>query len=444
MSEASVAVKVEQISPVKTKLSFDIPWDEVRKGLDDVYRQVGKKAKIKGFRPGKIPRHVLEIYYKESAEDETMANLINKYYLEALKGNGIEPVDQPDIDRQNIQPEQNFTFTATVEVEPAIEPQNYTGLELSKVDPEVTEQDLSAKIEELRNVFSTLEEVQEDRGADEGDFVEIDFEGTVEGKPVKDMKSENHFYEIGSKRFVPGFEDHLIGMKKGESKQFDLTLPEDYRAKDFAGKDVNFSVSLKNIKVKKLPAVDDNFVKNFDRYESLTELMEGIRKSLLEEKQARSDQDFRNHIIDKLLESNEFPVPPSFVERQIIYMMSDMRQRMISGGMETQQATEFSMQFRDRFKDEAARIVRTLLLLNRIAKKESISVEGADIDAKIREMAERSGQDFEAAKKSLERSHMIENIEADLLNEKIIEFIKEKSTVTLVKEEGKAQKEAGL
>jgi trigger factor len=125
-------------------------------------------------------------------------------------------------------------------------------------------------------------------------------------------------------------------------------------------------------------------------------------------------------------------------------MMSDMRQRMISGGMETQQATEFSMQFRDRFKDEAARIVRTLLLLNRIAKKESISVEGADIDAKIREMAERSGQDFEAAKKSLERSHMIENIEADLLNEKIIEFIKEKSTVTLVKEEGKAQQEAGL
>ncbi|MBN1614862.1 MAG: trigger factor [Deltaproteobacteria bacterium] len=444
MSETSFAVTVEQISPVKTKLSFDIPWEEVRKGLDDVYRQVGKKAKIRGFRPGKIPRHVLEMYYKESAEEETAANLINKYFMEAVKGKGIEPVDQPDIDRQSIEADRNFTFTATVEVEPLIEPRDYTGLELTRVEPEVTQEDMDAKIEELRNIFSTLEDCQEDRGTREGDFVEMDFEGTVEGKPVRDMKSENYFYEIGSKRFVPGFEEHLLDMRKGESKQFELTLPEDYRAKDLAGKEALFSVSLKNIKVKKLPAVDEEFVKNFDHYETLDALMEGVRKSLLEEKQARSDQDFRNQIIDKLLESNEFEAPPSFVERQILYMMSDMRQRMISSGMNPEQATDFSLEFHDRFKDEATKTVKTILLLNRIGKKESITVEQADVEAKIREMAERTGQEYEAAKRSLEQNRMIGNLEADLLNEKILSFVKEKSTITLVKEEEMENRETGL
>ena len=175
---------------------------------------MAKKAKIKGFRQGKVPRNILESLYKEHAEDEAISNLVNRYYWEALKENKINAIAQPDIDQKGIEAEKNFTFTAIVEVEPIIEPTGYVGLELEKEKHEVKDSDVEARLEEVRDMFSTMEEVEVDRGVSEGDFVVIDFEGFVQGKPVKEMKAENYLLEVGSKRFVPGFEEQLIGMKK--------------------------------------------------------------------------------------------------------------------------------------------------------------------------------------------------------------------------------------
>lgn len=429
MSENTMAVKVEDVSPVKKKILFDISWLEVKKELDTAYKNVGKKAKIKGFRQGKVPRNVLESLYKEHAEDEAISNLVNKYYWEALKENNINAIAQPNIDQKGIEPEKNFTFTAVVEVEPIVEPTDYIGLQLEREKYEVKDSDVDARLEEVRDMFSTMEEVEADRGVCEGDFVVIDFEGVVDGKSLKEMKAENYLLEVGSKRFVPGFEEQLIGMKKSKMEQVKIKLPDDYHAKNLAGKEVVFSVTLKNIKEKKLPELNEAFIKNFDKYESLDDLKKDIKKTLEEENIARSNSAFKSQIIEKLLQSNQFEVPQAFVNRQVSYMIEDTQKRLAARGMKREETPERYKEFYDHYKDEAAKMVRTSLILKNIGEKESISVSDQEIEEKIRELAQLRGQNYDSLKESLEKGNMIEDIKNEILTTKVFGFIEDRAKV---------------
>ncbi len=433
MSGSIMAVKVEDVSPVKKKLLFDISWLEVKNELDAVYKDVGKKAKVKGFRQGKIPRNILESMYKDYAEDEAITNLVNRYYWEALKENNINAVAQPDIDQKGIEAEKNFIFTATVEVEPVIEPKGYIDLELEKEERKVSDSDVDTRLQEVREMFGTMEEVLADRGINEKDFAIIDFEGTLNGKPLKEMKADNYILEVGSKTFVPGFEEQLLGLKKGEIKQIRVKLPEDYNAKHLAGEEVLFSVTLKNIKEKKLPDIDEKFVQNFDKYETLDDLKKDIRKTLEEENITRSNSVFKNLIIDKLLEINKFEVPQSFVNRQVSYMLADMQKRMAMRGIKRQDTAELYNKFYDLYKDEALKVVMTILLLKSIAEKESIVVSDGELEEKIKEIAAQRSQSYDSLKKSLVDGNMIEDIKSEILNTKVFGFIENKSKVKIIK-----------
>jgi len=433
VSENIMGVKVEDVSPVKKKLVFDISWLEVKNELDAVYKDVGKKAKVKGFRQGKIPRNILESMYKDYAEDEAITNLVNRYYWEALKANNISAVAQPNIDQKGIEAEKNFTFTATVEVEPVVKPEGYLGLELEKEEHEVSESDVDARLQEIREMFGTMEEVAADRGAKEGDFVVIDFEGTQDGKILKEMKADNYLLEVGSKTFVPGFEEQLIGIKKGENKQIRIKIPDDYHAKHLAGKEVLFSVTLKNIKEKKLPEIDEKFVQNFDKFETLDDLKKDIRKTLTEENIARSNTVFKGLIIDKLLEVNKFEVPQSFVDRQVSFMIADMQRRMAMRGIKRQDTSELYNKFYDLYKDEALKVVMTILLIKCIAEKESITVSDEELEEKIQEIAAQRSQTYDSLKKSLEDGKMIEDIKSEILNAKVFSFIEKEAKIKIIK-----------
>lgn len=443
MSDISAAVKIEDISTVKKKLSFDIPWADVKNELDSVYRKVGKKAKVRGFRPGRIPREILEAHYREEAEEETVSNLVNRYYWETLQEKEIPAVMQPEIEQKGIEAEKNFNFSATVEVEPAVEPRDYVGLELEKEEPVVTGEDLEARMREIRQMFATMEEVSEDRGILAGDFVTLDFAGAVAGKPLKELKSENYLLEIGSKTFVPGFEEQVIGMKKGDTKSVAVQFPENYHAAHLAGKDVEFAVMIKGIRIKKIPEIDEQFIKNFEKYESLEALKDDVRKNLEEEKKRKIAVAFERQISDRLLEKNAFEVPESFVERQIYYMMSDTQRRMVSGGMDPKKAAEFSFKLHDQFREEAAKIVKTVLLLKRIAGKEGLTAGDNEVENRIREIAAQRAQDYETLKKSLDKDDLIDNIRSEILNRKTYEFLEAKAKVTTVRNEKKDMPEEG-
>ena len=433
---SQVIVKVEELSPVKKKLSLDIPWSEVKNELDAVYRDVGKKAKIKGFRPGKIPRKVLETYYKEQAEGETATNIVNKYYWQTLEEKGIVAVSRPEINQDGLKENTAFSFSASFETEPDFEPKGYKGIELEKEKIQVTDNDMEKRIDEIRQMFATMEEIKDDRPAVKGDFVVIDFAGSCDGELSNELKADDYYLEIGSQRFVPGFEEQLIGMKNGETKSIKVIFPEDYHEKKFAGKEVVFDVTLKNMKEKKLPEVDDNFIKNFDRYNSLEDFKDDVRKTLEEKATRMEETSLQNRISEALIKENNFEVPPSLLERQIYYMMADTQKRMTSAGMDEKNAMELSFKMHDKFKDDAVKIVKSFLLLKKIGEKESFTIEENDIEKYIQELAVQYGRDYEPLRKMYDNEERKDNLKIELMQKKVFDFIEQNANIKTVEKNG--------
>ncbi|MBN2282434.1 MAG: trigger factor [Deltaproteobacteria bacterium] len=422
-------VTIEEISSVKRKLSFEIDWDDVKRELDNAYRTVGKSARIKGFRPGKTPRRILEMHYRDEAEGEAISSLVQKHYTEALQENNILAVDQPSIEQKGIEQEKNFSFSATVEVQPEHEPKDYTGVEVQKQKLSVTDEDVAKRLDQIREMYTTLEEVMEDRGAGHGDYVLIDFQVTVDGVVRDELTSKGYMLEIGAGRLIPGFENKLIGMKKNETKEDTIMIPEDFVTKEIAGKEASFTVTVKDIRQKVVPELDESFIKNFEKYKTIDELRDDLRKSLEEEGKARIESQLKNSLMDELLKKNEFDVPSIWVEQQIRYMMIDVQRRMVSNGMPPEKAAELSYNLRDSFKDQALKIVKSSFLIERIAEKETITVEDSDRDEKIRAMAERYGQDYETVKGFYAGDDMRSRLDQELMEEKTFAFLERNARI---------------
>jgi len=431
-----VAIKMEELSAVKKKLTFEIPWLDVKEELDAVYREIAKKAKLKGFRPGKAPRKVLEAYFKEQAEEDAINNIINKHCWQELESKGLLPVSKPEISQEGLKENTDFSFSASFETEPQIEPKGYKGMELEKENIIITDKDIENRLEQIRQMYATMEDLQEERPARKSDFVTIDFTGTLDGEPDNDLNAENYFLEIGSGRFIPGFEDQLVDMKAGESKTFNITFPDDYQKDKFAGREVSFTITMKTIKEKKLPELDEEFIKNFEKYNTLEDLKKDIVKSLEEESKTMSESKLQQSIIENLLKENEIEVPSSLVEKQIYYMMADAHRRMLTAGMDEQSALDISFKMHDNYKEEAAKIVKTFLILKAIAEKESFIVEDTDVDKHIAELAEKHGRDYQLLKGAYEKDDKKDSLKVELAQKKVFDFIQEHANIKAIEKTG--------
>lgn len=433
---SQVVIKIEDLSPVKKKMSLEIPWSEVKNELDTVYHDVGKKAKVKGFRPGKVPRKVLETYYKDHVEEETVTNIVNKYYWQSLEERGIAPVSRPEINQEGIKENTDFSFSASFETEPEFEPKGYMGMELEKEAIKITDDDVKKRIDEIRQMFATMEEVVDDRPAGKGDFVVIDFAGSLDGEFHKELKADDYFLEIGSEKFVPGFEEQLIGVKKGENREIKVTFPEDYHENKFAGKEVIFNVTVKSIREKKLPKDDESFIKNFEKYDTFKDFEKDVRKSLEEKAGRMTAVNLQNSITEKLIKENDFEVPSALVDKQIYYMMLDTQQRMMSAGIDEHSAMDFSFKMRDKYKGDAEKIVKSFLLLKKIARKESFVAEEDDIDKYLQEMAGQSGRDYESLKKMYDSEEKKDYLQMEVIQKKVFDFIQKNANIKIVEKTG--------
>ncbi|MDD5532100.1 MAG: trigger factor, partial [Syntrophales bacterium] len=296
----------------------------------------------------------------------------------------------------------------------------------------VTDESVQKRLVELQQVYSTLENAPEDRLAEKGDFVTLDFEGKMDGKEIEDARGRNYLLEIGSGRFIPGFEEQIVGMKKGETKEFTVKFPEPYQNGELAGKDVTFTAMVKEIKSKKVPALDESFLKNFEKYDSLEALKDDIRKALEDEEQMRTESEFNRKLTDALLAGNEFEVPQSLVDRQIYLMMANAQRRMAAGGMDPEKAAELSFQMKDRFRDEAARGVKISLLLESIARKESIEAGDDDLEKKLNEIAERSGREVDSIREAYGREGLLESVRSELREQKTLDFVRRRAKIKSV------------
>lgn len=421
MSGTASPIKIEESNPVRRILSFDIPWTTVSEELDMAYKRIGKKAKIKGFRAGKIPRKVLEIYYKDQAEDEAVSNIVTKYYSDAIRENDINPVDKPIIEQGGINHDQDFQFTATVEVEPVVDPQDYMGIKIEKRDIKVTAQDITERIDQIREIYSTLEEVKEDRPVKKDDFVTIDFTGNIDGKVQKELTSDAYTLQIGSKSFFGDFEERLVGVKKGDEKEIRITLPENFHLKKAAGKECVFSVSVKDIRERILPKIDKNFLKNFEKYETIKDFEEDVKKSIEDEEKRKVESEVESQLIDRIIEKNDFQVPEAYVERQIYIMMLNAQNHLVNNGMKSEEAIKISSKMHDNFKDQAEKTVKASILLSKISEKESITFDGKELEERMSEIGTR----VEAS----QRDAVKERMRDEMVTQKTIDYLVEHANI---------------
>jgi len=410
---------VENISPVKKKITIEIAPDAVSKEMDKALADVAKKAKIPGFRPGKAPKNIVEKHYGDDVRSEVMHRLISESYMQALRENNLNPVDLPTIDDVSPMAKGSpLNFSATVEVRPDIALGTYDGIEVKEQDLVVTDEEMNQTIDRLREMYAQLE-VVEGRPLENNDTAIIDFEGFREGKPIDGAKATDYMLTLGSDSLIPGFEEQLVGMKREETREIKVTFPTDYNNQDLAGKDATFTIALKEIKKKVLPDLNEEFAKTLGDYKTLDELKESIKKDLEARKRSEQSSAQREEILSKLVEAHAFDVPPGMVSRELQSLARQQAQRMARRGAD---AKLFDIaKFTEENKPLAEKRVKGMLLLDVIADKEKVEVSDQEITAALNVMARSSGQTVDAIKKyydSLEGG--LDNLRSSLIQEKTL------------------------
>lgn len=425
-------VKVEQLGPLKKKINVIIPLEVVTEEIETIYQKLKKTVKVKGFRPGRIPKDILKRYYKEQVEGEAISRLIQTSYPEALEKVQATPVSQPVLENGVLEEGKEFFYSASFEVKPEIELKDYLNLNAEKEKLVVTQKDVDSRLTMLRESHASLKEVEEDRPVRIGDFILTDIEGTFQGKPFEGGEIKEQLLEVGPDSYLPGLSQKLVGLSKNSPEEIMLKIPEDYFRKDLAGKEVNLKITIKGVKEKVLPALDDNFVRELGEYQGLEDLHNKIAERLEKEERQRIESSVRNMIVDQLIEENPFEVPPSMVERRIEFMMADTQRTLLSQGSSLEKLGLPIDAMKENFRTEAEKQVKCSLLTEVIAKKEGISVNDEEVEEKLKEIAQSNNQDVEKIKDFYKREELLEGFKVKLLENKCLDFLLARATIVEV------------
>ena len=410
---------VEDISSVKKKISIEVDPDSVMKELDRALSDVAKKAKIPGFRPGKAPKTVVEKHYGDEVRSEVIQRLISESYLRVLEENKLSPVEMPAISNvSTLSKGSPLSFTATVEVRPKFELGTYDGIEVKEQTITVSDEEVDQTIDRLREMYANLE-VVEGRPLEKNDTAIIDFEGFRDGKSIEGAKASDYMLGLGSNTLIPGFEDQLAGMNKGETREINVTFPADYNNKELAGKDATFKVTLKEIKKKVLPELNDEFAKDIGQDKTVAELKEGIKKDIDIRKQNEQTSAQREELLSKLVNSHTFDVPPGMVEHELMTMARSYATRMARRGMDMKSID--IEKFREENRPMAEKRVKGILILDEIAVKEKLDVTEQEITSALSTMARSANQSVDAIRKYYESQEGgLDNLRASLIQEKAL------------------------
>lgn len=414
----------------RVQLEVSVDADAFEKAVDQAYRKEKGRIAIPGFRKGKAPRKFVEKYYGEKIFYDDAINAVYPSALQqAIREANLETVeDKIDFDVVSAGKE-GLVFKATVTTRPEAKIEGYKGLAVTKKRVEATDADVDAEIDRVRDRNARMVSV-EDREAQKGDIVDIDFDGRVDGKPFAGGKAENYSLVLGAGQFVPGFEDQVIGHKSNEEFDVKVTFPKDYQAKDLAGKDSVFKVKLHEIKKKELPEVDDDFVKDVSDFNTLDEYKADIRKKILEAREKAAKDEVDNQLIDKLVTLLQAEIPEAMFRNQIDDDLRDFSYRLQSQGMNLQNYMKYTGLdgdgLRKQFRPQAERQVKLRLALEKIAELEKIQPSDDAVEAEYKKIAESYKTDVEKVKKAIPR----ENIAKDLAVEKAFGQVRDSAVVT--------------
>jgi trigger factor len=423
---------VEEISSIKKKVSIEIPEDQVTKEVESFYKDLGKKAKIKGFRPGKVPRDILERYFKDYVKAEVVQKLIQDTYPQALSEADLQPVSPPVIDPGEFAEGKSYQYSAVIETKPDITLGGYTGLMIEGKKEGAKDEEVEERLKALQNLHANLKNLSEARPIQAGDYVILDYEASMGGKPLEGGKAVDFTVEVGSGQFIPAFEEKLIGVKPEEEKTMEVSFPEDYGYQKWAGKTISFDVKIKEIKEKILPPLDDEFAKDLGDYSSFEELREKLKGEIEKEKELALERQLKDLVVDQLLEANPFEVPESLVEEQAKAMVSDTKLRLAAQGVALKNMGVSEEKLQEDYRAMAQKQVRTFLILEKIAGQERIEVTDEEAEGRLREMSERMHQKFDVVKRYYEKNGLLPEVKAGIIRDKTLNFLLEKAMVNYV------------
>lgn len=432
---------VEKTENNKVKITITVDAETFEKANHSAYLKSRGKINVPGFRKGKAPKAVIIQRYGEGVfYEDAFDEVFPVAYQEAILENDIKPVERPAIDILEIGKE-GVKFTCEVTVMPEVKLGDYKGVEIEAPEYKVTAKQVNAQIDSEREKIARWVEV--DRKVKKGDRATIDYKGFVADVAFEGGEAQGHPLEIGSGSFIPGFEEQVIGMSKGEQKDVIVTFPTEYHSEELKGKEAKFEVTVHEISVKELPELDDEFAKDVSEFDTLADYKKDIRKKLKEQAKARTESEIENLVVEKVSENSEVEIPQPMIEREIDYMVQDMQRRMSYQGINLEEYlrltnTELST-LREQFKGDAQKRVKTGLVLEEIQKAENFDVTDEDIDNELEQIAKSGNQSVEEIKKTLTPDN-INYLRESVMNKKTVAFLKDNATMKPKEAKKKATK----
>ena len=419
----AISVARTETSPVLHTLEVEVDARRVARAFDRAYHELARKVRLPGFRPGKAPRSVLERRYGASLAEEIERSLVAETLPEAVEQSGLEPVAEPSVDSQVPRCGEAFHYRVDIEVRPPIELPELHGLPARRPRVEVSEADVERELEALRERRAPLVEEPEGARARPGSLLTIDYEGRIDGEPFEGGSAEGASVELGSGRFLPGFEEQLEGARVGEEREVRVTFPEDYPAADVAGRNATFVVRIRAARRRELPELDDAFAQQLgEEFQSLAELRQRIREDLERSREQAARREARRSLLDALIERTHFQVPPGMVERRLNQQLA-MAHQQLQGELEEEELHQRLATWQEQWRPEAEREVRETLLLDAVAEARSLEVGDEDVEQRLRSMAQERGLAPERLRKSLSQRGLLGSLRADLRREKALEFL---------------------
>ncbi len=421
-----MSLQVEKLEKNMAKLTIEVSAEELEKALEASFQKNKGKINVPGFRKGKVPRQMIEKMYGPEIFYEDAANaLIGPAYEAAVEECEEEIVSSPSIEVTQIEKGKAFIFTAEVALKPEVKLGKYKGVTVEKLDVEVTDEEIDNEINKEREENARTIAV-EDRAVMDGDMTVIDFEGFVDGVAFEGGKGENYPLTIGSGAFIPGFEEQLIGAKLDEEVEVNVTFPEDYHAEDLAGKAAVFKCSVKEIKVKELPELDDEFASEVSEFETVAEYKDSVKAKIAERKEKAAKDAKEDAVVDAIIEKAEMEIPDAMVETQQRQMVEDFAQRIQMQGLSMEQYMQFTGMtvetLLEQVKPQALRRIQSRLVLEAVAKAENIEVTDAEFDEEIAKMAEMYQMEADKVKELLGDKHS-EEVKKDVAVRKAVDFV---------------------
>ena len=422
-------IDVDEINPVQRKIRVELGPETVAGEFSKAYRTLGQKVRVKGFRAGKAPRTVLQGIYGEEIKGQVRSQLVEDTLSEVIRQRGLQIVSRPEIEANELQDGESFSFSAVFEVKPQIDVKDYLGLGVEKMKLAISEEQVDGALERLRESHARLEPAENREIIQSGDFVTVDFEGSTGGRPLPGAKGENYVLEIGRKQALPEFEEAMLGLKTGERQSVQVHYPESYPNRDLAGKTVDFSVLPREIKQKVLPPLDDEFAKDHGECGSLAELRATVRARLESELKQIQDEALREQIVNQLIEKNSFTPPPSMVERQTRYLIERSQSR--GAGQTNRQETEpgSNEEMRKNLQERAERQVQATLLVEKIAELEKIEVSEKEIQERVDRAARSAGERAKTVREFYARPEARDELRAQIVFDRTLDFLLERARI---------------